>query len=98
MKKMRLKHLFPQAVNILDIPQWEARSQSYQTFFFIKQRFFCFLLLSLSVCSMSKYCPYFEMAKLKSKNWKNQRNQSLVGLTPGPFEIFRMKYYLEKWH
>jgi hypothetical protein len=48
-----------------------------------KKDFFRFLLLSLSVCSMRKYCVYFEMAKLKSKNKKNEKNQSLVGLTPG---------------
>jgi hypothetical protein len=29
-------------------------------------------LLSLSVCSMRKYCLYFEMAELKSKNQKNK--------------------------
>ncbi len=43
-------------------PSW---IQSYQTFFIVKRRFFPFLLLSLSVCSMRKYCLYFEMAKLK---------------------------------
>ncbi len=46
-------------------------SQSYQTFFFIKRRFFL-LLLSLSVCSMRKYCLYFEMAKLNNENLKNE--------------------------
>jgi hypothetical protein len=48
-------------------------SQSYQTFFFVKRRFFFhFSLLSWSVCSIWKYCLYFKMAKLKSKNWKNE--------------------------
>jgi hypothetical protein len=51
-------------------------------FFLRKMKIFCFMLLSLSVCSMKKYCLYFEMAKLKSKNRKKQRNQNLVGLTP----------------
>ncbi len=42
--------------------------------FFLRKTkiFFCFLLLSLSVCNMRKYCLYFEMAKLKSKNRKNE--------------------------
>ncbi len=53
------------------------------TFLHKTKIFFCFLLLSLSVCSMRKYCLYFEMAKLKSKNWKIEEF-SLVGLTPVP--------------
>ncbi len=49
------------------------RSRSYQTFFFVKWRFFLhFSLLSLSVCSIRKYCLYFQMAKLNSENWKNE--------------------------
>jgi hypothetical protein len=47
-------------------------AQSYKTFFFVKRKFFLFFLLSLSVCSIRKYCMYFKMAKLKSKNWKNE--------------------------
>jgi hypothetical protein len=45
-------------------------SQSYQT---LISSFFRFLLLSLSVCSIRKYCLYFEAAKLKRKNEKNLR-------------------------
>ncbi len=36
--------------------------------FFLRKK----MLLSLSVSSMRKYCLYFEMAKLKSKNYKNE--------------------------
>jgi hypothetical protein len=45
-------------------------SQSYQTLISL---FFRFSLLSLSVCRIRKYCLYFEMAKLSSKNRKNLR-------------------------
>ncbi len=42
--------------------------------FFLRKTkiFFHFSLLSLSVCSMRKYCLYFEIVKLKSKNQKNE--------------------------
>ncbi len=46
--------------------------QSYKTFFFGKWWFFRFLLLSLSVCGIRKYCLYLKMGQLKSKNWKNK--------------------------
>jgi hypothetical protein len=42
-------------------------------FFLRKTKIFSvFSLLSWSVCRMRKYCLYFEMAKLKSKNQKNE--------------------------
>ncbi len=44
-----------------------------------------FLLLSLSVCSIGKYCLYVKMTKLNSKKRKNfsfYEEKSLVGLTP----------------
>ncbi len=45
-----------------------TRSQSYQALISL---FLRFLLLNLSVCSIRKYSLYFEMAKLKTKKWKN---------------------------
>jgi hypothetical protein len=48
-----------------------------------------FLLLSLSVCRMRKYCLYFKIAKFNSKNWKNEEIKVLVGLTPGHVSICR---------
>jgi hypothetical protein len=47
---------------------------------------------------MRKYCLYFEMAKLKIKNWKKRRNQSLVGLTPAQHNIFLQRYYFRNIH
>ncbi len=58
-------------------------SQSYQTLISL---FFRFLLLSLRVCSIGKYCLYIKMAKLNSKKRKKSlfyKKNSLVGLTPG---------------
>ncbi len=55
-------------------------SQSYQT---LISSFFRFLLLSLSVCSIEKYCLYIKMAKLNSKKRKKSsfyKEKSLVGL------------------
>ncbi len=42
------------------------------SFFFIKRRFFRFMLLSLSVSSIRNYCMCVKLAKLNSKNWKNK--------------------------
>ncbi len=43
------------------------------------------MLLSFSVCSTRKYCLYFEMSRLNSKEQKKSSfysEKSLVGLTP----------------
>jgi hypothetical protein len=58
-------------------------SQSYQT---LISSFFRFSLLSWSVCSIRKYCLWFEMTKLSSEKQKKSsfyKEKSLVGLTPG---------------
>ncbi len=60
-----------------------ARSQSYKN---LISSFFRFLLLSLRVCSIRKYCLCYKMAKLNSKKQKKSsfyEEKSLVGLTPG---------------
>ncbi len=85
---------------------FRTRSQSYQTFFFIKWRFFpFFLLLSLIVCSMSKYCQCFEMAKLKSKKRKNDEIKVwlpvffvvCVWRKPWVALFPNLPFYLESW-
>jgi hypothetical protein len=65
--------------NIDEIDTW---SQSYQNLISL---FLRFLLLSLSVCSIRKYCLCFKMAKLNSGKRKKSlfyEEKSLVGLTP----------------
>ncbi len=65
-------------------------SQPYQT---LISSLFRFLLLSLSVCSISKYCLYFKTAKLNSKKWKNSsfyEEKSLVGLVGNGLYCFSM--------
>ncbi len=60
-----------------------SRSQSYQTFFFVKQIFFSvFLLLSLAISMNRQYFPMLHTLKLYNENMKKRRNQSLVGLIP----------------
>ncbi len=72
-----------------------SRSQSSQTFFFVKQRFFFpFLQLSLAILMYRQYFPMLQTLKLKDKNLKKRRNQSLVGLTPGPFFTHRLLWIL----
>jgi hypothetical protein len=70
--------------------------QSYQTFFFVKRRFFpFFLLLSLAI---SKYRPYFIILQTLKFNNEKQRNQSLVELTPGlPVELKTTKLSSYFW-
>ncbi len=56
-------------------------SQSYKN---LISSFFRFLLLSLSVCSIRKYCLCYNMAKLNSEKQKKSsfyEEKSLVGLT-----------------
>ncbi len=55
-------------IDMFILPHSLTRSQSYQT---LISSFFRFLLLSLSVCCMGKYCLYNKMANLSSKKWKN---------------------------
>ncbi len=52
-----------------------TRSQSYQTLFFVKQRFFCFLLLSLSVCSIIKIICALKWPSLKAKIRKMKKSK-----------------------
>ncbi len=66
----------------LNIEVWSKHnltsSQSYQTFFFVKRRFFHFLLLSLAI---SKYILYFlvlKTLKLKKRKSKKRRYQSIT--------------------
>jgi hypothetical protein len=69
----------------------KAWSQSYQTFFLVKQRFFSiFLLLSLIVCSVRKYCQYFEMAKLKGPNLKTSKFGKIDSWTSSIFRHFSL--------
>ncbi len=72
-----------------------SKSQSYQN---LMSSFFWFLLLSLSVCSIIKYCLCFKMAKLNSEKRKKSlfyEEKSLVGLTLVPFpENFDLCNYI----
>jgi hypothetical protein len=78
---LKLSHFFPELIRSATKRNQES---ILPNFFLCKtQIFFRFLLLSLSVCSMRKYCLYFEMAKQKKQKSEKQRYQSLVGLTPG---------------
>jgi hypothetical protein len=61
----------------------EYRSQSYQTFFFIKQRFFPFFAIKLGYFKKTDNIFLFiKPSSLTTKIGKG-RKQSLVGLTPG---------------
>ncbi len=50
-------------------------SQSYQTFFFENEEFFCVLLLSLSVCSLKNIVCTLKWPSLKSKNGKMKKSK-----------------------
>jgi hypothetical protein len=53
--------------------------------------FFRFSLLSLSVCSIRKYCLYFRMAKLNSKNKKSSFYEEKKF---GRIDFWNVTYYL----
>ncbi len=60
---------YPTYIQVREVRETRPRmslywSQSYQTLIY---SFFRFSLLSLSVCSIGKYCLYIKMAKLNSK-------------------------------
>ncbi len=59
------------------------RRQSYQTFFFVDQRFSSFFAIKLGRFKVKALFFMLQTLKPSSKNQKNEDKQSLVGLTPG---------------
>jgi hypothetical protein len=63
----------------IEIATW---SQSYQTFFFVKQRFSPFFSLKLGRFVVKALFSYVTNTQAKQQKLENEKQQSMVGLTP----------------
>ncbi len=68
-----------------------SRSQSYQTFIFIKWTFIPYFAIELDCFIVHALFSYDTNTQAKQRKFENKENQRLVGLTPGIIFLVRLE-------